>query len=202
QNSGGGLSGLPSASRYFVGRVVEMTWLTETLRRPDGPLACVIDGMAGAGKTTLAVAAAWAVEHDFPEGCVFVDLHGHTPGSRPVTGVDALDMLLRLIGVPGEQIPPDLDGRANLYRDRLRDRRMLLVLDNARSADQIWPLLPADRRCRVLLTSRHKLAALDEAEHLSLGVLTPADASTLLRMAAADSAPADATLAAELVAQC
>ena len=104
------------------------------------------------GKTALAIRAAWDVENLFPDGCLFLDLQGHTPGSAEVHSHEVLDRLLHLLGVPGEDIPRDTDGRANLYRDRLRGRRMLLVFDNVRSAGQVTNLLPAEPRCGVLIT--------------------------------------------------
>lgn len=197
-----GLLGLPTGSRYFVGRAAELARLAAALRRPDGPTVCVVDGMAGVGKTALAVAAAWAVEHDFTDGCVFLDLHGYTPQMPHLTGSDCLDRLLRLLDVPGERIPPDLDGRANLFRDRLHGRRMLLVLDNARASVQVQPLLPAERRCRVLVTSRRRLVALDEAEHVSLGTLQLAEAATLFRAVAEPERPAGSDGVERIVELC
>jgi tetratricopeptide (TPR) repeat protein len=137
--------------------------------------------MAGVGKTALALRAAWDVEAQFPDGCLFFDLNGEIIGSTGVSSAEALDRLLRALGVSGEAIPQDTDGRANLYRDRLRGRRMLLVLDNVHSARQVAPLLPAEPKCRVLITSRNRLNALDDAVHVPVGILPVAQAIALFR---------------------
>jgi transcriptional regulator with XRE-family HTH domain len=141
-----GFSGLPPATRYFVGRASERARIgTALLDRDSGAAACVLHGMAGAGKTALALHAARDVQAQLPDGCLFLDLNSDTAGSGGVTSAEALNRLLRALGVAGEDIPPDSGGRANLYRDRLRGRRMLLVLDNVHSARQVAPLLPAEQ---------------------------------------------------------
>jgi tetratricopeptide (TPR) repeat protein/transcriptional regulator with XRE-family HTH domain len=200
RRTAGGLAGLPDAPRHFVGRAAELDGLVAALGSADGPRTHVIHGLAGTGKTALALAAAQQAEDGFPDGQLFFDLHGHTAGVTELTGSDCLDRLLRVLEVPGDRIPPDLDGRANLFRDRLRGRRLLLVLDNVRNAQQVLPVLPAEPRCRVLVTSRHRLPALDDAAHLPIGILPEAAAVALFRaVSGADLSP---VAVAEIVARC
>jgi tetratricopeptide (TPR) repeat protein len=146
-----------------------------------------MDGMAGIGKTTLALRAAHLLAGRFPDGRLFIDLHGHTDKVAPVDPGQALDRLLRAIGVPGDRIPADPEDRAALYRSELAGRRVLVVLDNARDGAQVRPLLPAAPGCLVLVTSRRRLSALDDATMLSLDVLLPSDAAALFgKVAGAD----------------
>jgi tetratricopeptide (TPR) repeat protein/DNA-binding SARP family transcriptional activator len=140
---------------------------------------CVVDGMAGVGKTAFAVHAAHLLAHRFPDGQLFLDLHGYTANAPQVEPAEALARLLRSLGVAGETIPQHLDDRAALYRDRLAQRRTLILLDNAYSADQVRPLLPAAAGCLVLVTSRRRLTALDDAHPLSLETLPAVAAITL-----------------------
>jgi tetratricopeptide (TPR) repeat protein len=147
--------------------------------------------MAGIGKTTLAVHAAHRLAGRFPDGQVFLQLHGHTPGRQPVDPADALASLLQASGIPAQSIPDGLEPRAGLWRDRLAGRRLLLVLDNAASTGQVAPLLPGDGECLVLVTSRRHLGDLPGAvTPVLLDVLTPAQAAdmfTRLAPRAADS---------------
>jgi tetratricopeptide (TPR) repeat protein len=179
RRSAGGLAGLPDTTRHFVGRAEQLSTLVTALREPDLAPVSVITGMAGVGKTSLAITAAKAAEADFPDGCLFFDMLGHTAGMPALSSHDMLGRLLRILDVPGERIPGDPDGRAILYRDQLRERKVLLVLDNARTAAQVRPLLPAGSTCRVLVTSRTRLAALDDARHILLPPLAEADAIAL-----------------------
>lgn len=187
-----GFSGLPAVTSHFTGRDAELRRIGAVL--VDGPATvCVLDGMAGVGKTSLALRAAWTAEAHFPDGCLFLDLRGFTPGDSTPAGDDVLDRLLRMLGVPAEDAPRDEDDRANFYRDRLRGKRMLLVFDNVRSARQVMPLLPAEPRCRVLITSRNRLNALDDAVHVSVGMLSTAQAVELFRAVAGERVPAPAS---------
>ncbi len=171
--------GLPPVTRYFTGRVAETAEILVALRDSASP--CVLSGMAGVGKSALAVRCGRRMESHFPDGALFMDLRGNTPGVAAVPPADALDRFLRLLGVPGEAIPADADDRAVMYRDRMRGRAVLVVLDNARSAEQVVPLLPAEEKCRVLITSRYRLAALDDAHHVQVDVLNQAEGTDLLR---------------------
>jgi tetratricopeptide (TPR) repeat protein/transcriptional regulator with XRE-family HTH domain len=169
---------LPAPPQAFTGRTAELAGLDLT---EDAATVVItaIDGMAGIGKTALAVHAAHRVADRYPDGQLFVDLHGYTQGMAPVEPGDVLDGMLRALGVPGEHIPPGLDERAALYRSRLADRRVLIVLDNAATEDQVTPLLPGTPGCLVLVTSRRRLAGLDHTRTVSLDVLPLPDAVTL-----------------------
>ncbi|MGW7536447.1 ATP-binding protein [Amycolatopsis sp. NPDC054798] len=181
-------SGLPPVTADFTGRDAESEAVRQILASDGG--VCVISGMGGAGKTALAVRCAYRLEASFADGSLFLDLRGTS--DDPVAPADAHDRLLRILEVPAERIPADPDDRAALFRTCLRGRSFLLVLDNAGSTGQVRPLLPAEPKCRVVITSRSRLPALDEASHLSLGVLPPGSAAELV--AALTGAPPDAAL--------
>jgi tetratricopeptide (TPR) repeat protein/transcriptional regulator with XRE-family HTH domain len=139
-----------------------------------------IGGMAGIGKTTFAVHAAHRLAGSFPDGQFFLPLHAHTPGQRPVDPAGALASLLLTAGVPAHQIPPDTDARAARWRDHLAGKKVLLVLDDAAGHEQVRPLLPGTPGSLVLITSRRRLAALEDAAVVSLDTLTPDQAAGLL----------------------
>ena len=201
---------LPAAAGHFTGRSGELEWLTGLVDRSDPAkvvgatvLISAIDGTAGIGKTTLAVHAAHRLAARFPSGQLFIDLHGYTEGHLPRAPAEALDWLLRALGVPAQQIPADADARAALYRERLADTKTLIVLDNAVDEAQVRPLLPAAPGCLVLITSRRRLKGLDDANTLSLELLTPADAAALLRaVAGADRIAADDPVLDEVAQLC
>jgi transcriptional regulator with XRE-family HTH domain/tetratricopeptide (TPR) repeat protein len=193
------LHGLPAGTRHFTGRQEELRRVGRALREPRAVV--VLTGMAGVGKTELALRAAWEWQASFPDGCLFFDLHGHTPWASEVSSEEMLDALLRVLGVPGAEIPRDLDGRANVYRHRLRGKRLLLVLDNAAGSAQVWPLLPAEEGCRVIVTSRNRLTALDDAHHEIVGVLRTEEAVRLFRATAGDRVE-DEYAVARLVGLC
>jgi DNA-binding SARP family transcriptional activator len=218
---GGPLRRLPADTRVFTGRRPELTRLltlagsageagrTDGTGRTDGAGAAgtvvisAIDGMAGIGKTALAVHVAHQLADRFPDGQLFIDLHGYTQGYPPRTANQALEAFLRTLGVPTAQIPGDVEERAALYRERLAGTRTLIVLDNAADEAQVRPLIPGSAGCLVLVTSRRKLQALDDAHTLALDVLPGADATALLSAAAGPGRiAADDPVAAELVALC
>ncbi|MEV0231844.1 NB-ARC domain-containing protein [Nonomuraea sp. NPDC050786] len=168
---------LPADAATLVGRRRELAIL-ETVT------AVSIDGMAGTGKTALAVRAAHRLAPRYPDGQLFVNLHGHARSMAPVEPGEALARLLRTLGVPGEHIPRHIDDRAALYRSVLADRKTLIVLDDAADEQQILPLLPAGSNCRLIVTSRRRLTCLDGVRSLSLETLLPVDAVALFtRMA-------------------
>ncbi|WP_156757310.1 AfsR/SARP family transcriptional regulator [Actinokineospora pegani] len=180
---------LPYAVADFTGRDAEVA----ALLRPRGPRVgpgsaiTVLSGMAGVGKTTLAVRAAHAVADDFPDGRIFLDLQGHTPGAAPLDPDTALAILLRTVGVPSEQIPEAGPLRVGRWRSQLAGRRALLVLDNAHDAAQVRPLIPGGQGTWVLATSRHTLASLEGAETVPVSVLPRGDGEALLlRVAGAE----------------
>lgn len=170
---------LPAPAPMFTGRAPELSVLDE-ISDMSTVVITAIDGMAGIGKTALAVYAAHRIADRYPSGHLFVDLHGHTPGTQPLAPAQALDYLLRALGVPGAEIPAGQDERAALYRTRLAEQRMLILLDNAAGETQVAPLLPGSPGCLVLITSRRRLTGLDHTTTLSLDTLPIPDAVTLL----------------------
>lgn len=197
------MSGLPQSTPHFVGRSAELARITAFLSAEQGGVACALTGLAGAGKTALALQAAWTVADLFPDGCAYLDLGGHAAEGQAANAQDAFHPLLRMLGVPAEQIPSHPDARANLYRSVLRGKRCLFVLDNVGSARQVAPLLPSEPRCRVIITSRNRLNALDDAVHVTVDVLPAETARSLFRAIAGErarSAPDD--VVARVVDRC
>jgi tetratricopeptide (TPR) repeat protein/transcriptional regulator with XRE-family HTH domain len=176
--------GLPRDIGSFTGREPELARLLGTLAgvAADGgaPGMCVIDGMAGIGKTTLAVHAAHRLAGSFPDGQFFLPLHAHTPGQRPVSPDDALASLLLTAGVAVQQIPPGMEARAGRWRNHIAGKKILLLLDDAAGHEQVRPLLPGTSGSLVLVTSRRRLTALEDSAVISLGTLSPAEAVALL----------------------
>ena len=136
--------------------------------------------MAGIGKTTFGVHAAHQLAGSFPDGQFFLPLHAHTPGQRPVGPADALASLLLTAGVAEQHIPPGLDARAARWRDYVAGKKILLLLDDATGHEQVRPLLPGTAGGLVLVTSRRRLIALEDAAVISLGTLSPDEAAVLL----------------------
>ncbi|NBE93114.1 helix-turn-helix domain-containing protein [Nonomuraea sp. KC401] len=163
-----------------------------------------VDGMAGMGKTALAVSAAHRLAPLFPDGQLFVDLHAHAQATAPVDPGAALTRVLRALGVPGEHIPWHLDDRAALYRSVLAQRRILVVLDDAADEHQANPLLPAAPGCRVIITSRRRLACPGDARNLSLDDLPVPEAVALFTWLAGRERDAGASVdvLAEVVRRC
>ncbi len=196
---------LPRDITDFAGRGTEIARLAETLDRTRGGAVVVsaIDGMAGIGKTVLAVRTAHQLTAHFPDGQLFLDLHGHTPGTPPVEPAAALAALLRALGVPGERIPDSLDERAGLWRSQLAGRKTLVLLDNALDAAQVRPLLPGTASCLALITSRNRLTDLDVTLSLSLDVLSAEDALALFTdIVGAERVTPDPAAARQVVALC
>jgi tetratricopeptide (TPR) repeat protein len=179
---------LPPGASGFTGRAAEQAALAELPPEPGtaapAPVVVAITGTAGVGKTALAVHAAHRTADRFPDGELFIDLHGFTEGIAPVEPGAALDRLLRALGVPAERTPAGLDDRAALWRSVLAGRRMLILLDNAATEQQVSPLLPGAAGCLVLVTSRRRLAGLDATHLVRLDVLPADDALALFAHAA------------------
>ncbi len=185
---------LPRDIASFTGRQSELEQLVAAAAVPGGVVGIhAIGGMAGVGKTAFAVHAAHRLADRFPGGQIFLPLHGHTPGQAPVDPADALASLLLTLGVPAAQIPPGVEARMALWRDRLAEKQLLLILDDAASSDQVLPLLPGAGGSLVLVTSRRHLSALDDATAVSLDTLPPDQAAALLARLAgrAGLSPAD-----------
>ncbi|WET81106.1 BTAD domain-containing putative transcriptional regulator [Amycolatopsis sp. QT-25] len=214
---------LPAPPRWFTGRDTELDRLDEALtagpdenplrsgtgsgtRTAGTVLISAIGGAGGIGKTWLALA--WAHRHaeQFPDGQLFVDLHGFSPTQEPMAPEVAVRRFLDALGIDPGRIPTDLDAQAALYRSLVAGRRMLIVLDNAAAAEQVVPLLPGSPACTVLITGRTRLASLIDrygARHLTLDVLTPQEARALLAARlGADRVAAEASAVDELVELC
>lgn len=174
---------LPRDIPEFTGRSGELKTLLKTVEegvetgRPL--LVCAIDGMAGVGKTTLAVHAAHRLASRFPDGQLFLPLHAHTPGQQPVEAGDALAALLRQTGMDARQVPAGVEERAQVWRDRLAGRQILLLLDDAATHEQVQPLTPGTGGSAVLVTSRRRLTALDGVLPLELDIMPPGHAADL-----------------------
>jgi DNA-binding SARP family transcriptional activator len=201
---------LPAAIRHFTGRRDELkalsSLLDEARQRGGTAVISAIGGTAGIGKTALAVHWAHQVADQFPDGQFYVNLRGFEPAGRPVEPAEVIRGLLAALGVPLSQTPATPDAYASLYRTLLADRRMLIVLDNARDADQVRPLLPGTARCFVVVTSRNQLTSLvaaEGAEPLTLGLLSDSEAQELLaRRLGPQRMTAEAPVADELITIC
>ncbi|MFD5084952.1 BTAD domain-containing putative transcriptional regulator [Kitasatospora sp. NPDC058406] len=202
---------LPPALATFVGRRAELGAL-DGLADPAGSAGSVgaagigvVTGGAGTGKTALAVHWAHQARERFPDGQLHVNLRGFAFGP-PLAPDEALARFLRALGTDRERIPGTVDESAALYRSLLADRRVLVLLDNARNAEQVRPLLPGSAGSLALVTGRDGLAGLtacDGARRLVLDVLPQPDAVELLaRIAGADRTRAEPRAAAELAAAC
>ncbi|MBN6056569.1 AfsR/SARP family transcriptional regulator, partial [Nonomuraea sp. RK-328] len=193
---------LPRDIRGFTGRERELAWLDAAL--DTGGAVCVLSGTAGMGKTALALHWAHRARSRFPCGQLYVDLRGYDPEHEPLTAAAALARLLLSLGVDPGLTPGGLDAQLGLYRSLLADRAVLLVLDNARSAEQVAPLLPPSGAA--LVTSRHhlgELVARAGAEQRSLAALPERDGLALVDgMLGPAGDPSEAASRADLVRLC
>jgi tetratricopeptide (TPR) repeat protein len=183
------LHALPRDLGDFTGRAIELAQLLNASlsRNTDSAVTVIaIDGMAGVGKTVLAVHVGHLLAADYPDAQLFIDLRAHMPNERPREPTDALEALLRAIGVPPDRIPSGVEQRALMWRSKLVGRRILIVLDNVASTSQVRPLLPGAPGCLVLVTSRRRLTGLDASQLLQLNVFEAPDATALFARIAGD----------------
>jgi tetratricopeptide (TPR) repeat protein/transcriptional regulator with XRE-family HTH domain len=179
---------MPASVPYFAGRADELSTLTMLLcpvPEAEGAPVVVITGTAGTGKTALALYWATGSAGQFPDGQLYLNLRGFDPSGNPVTPGEAIRGFLGTFGIPDDRIPANPEEQAALYRSVLADRRVLIVLDNARDAAQVRPLLPGSPACRVLVTSRDQLSGLlvtAGAHLISLGVLAAEEARRMLAL--------------------
>ncbi|GAA2396103.1 AfsR/SARP family transcriptional regulator [Dactylosporangium salmoneum] len=173
------ISGLPRPDPHFTDREQELRLVADAIGGPGGRSLCAIYGMGGAGKTALAVRAAHELQGAFPDGVIFLDLHGYAEEHAALSPTQTLDRLVRRLRVDAERIPSEPGELAAFYQDLLDGRRILLVLDNARDAGQVRAALPRPGGCAAIVTSRRRLPALDDALVLPLDVLGEDDAAAL-----------------------
>jgi tetratricopeptide (TPR) repeat protein/transcriptional regulator with XRE-family HTH domain len=199
---------LPADVPGFTGREAELAELDRLLAPPEQGrglgVVSAVAGTAGVGKTALAVHWAHRVADRFPDGCLYVDLRGYDP-DRPVPAAAALAAFLRSLDVVGREVPAEEDELAALFRTLTAQRRMLVVLDNARDSEQVRPLLPGGRRCVVVVTSRDALTGLvvrHGACRLRLDPLPAADAVALLGALIGQRVAGEAAAAAALAQRC
>ncbi|MDW5325050.1 AfsR/SARP family transcriptional regulator [Plantactinospora sp. KLBMP9567] len=210
---------LPADVPVFTGRDTELAELDRLLpdgggagpstnagdgRRETTAVISAVSGTAGVGKTALAIRWAHRTRGRFPDGQLYVNLRGYDP-DQPVTVADALVGFLSALGVPGPDIPLEVEDRAARYRTEIADRRMLILLDNAATVEQVRPLLPGTGSCAVLVTSRDSLAglvAVHGAHRLDLDLLPAADAHALLRRLIGPRVDAELDAAVILAERC
>ncbi|MEU5870654.1 BTAD domain-containing putative transcriptional regulator [Glycomyces sp. NPDC047369] len=193
---------LPGDIAGFTGRAAELARLDHA----EGSPVAVVTGIPGSGKTTLAVHWAHRAAGDFPDGNLWADLRGFDPDGRALDPGTVLGVFLDALGVPPAQVPASVEARSALFRSLLADRRMLIVLDNARDEDQVRPLLPGTDACRVLVTGRTRLTGLVARQGVrlvSLDVLDRGDARDLLAgRIGADRADAEPEALARIIDHC
>ena len=210
QRNAARLRQLPAPPRSFTGRSGELARLDAVLpepgARPTEMRIIAVSGTAGIGKTSLAVYWAHRVADRFPDGQLYVNLRGFDPRGAAMDAAEALRGFLDAFKVPMDRLPTTLDAQATLYRSMLAGKKVLIVLDNARDAEQVRPLLPGSAGCAAIVTSRNRLTPLvaaEGAESVALDLLTAAEARGLLaaRLGAARVAD-EPDAVAEIVERC
>lgn len=192
---------LPPDVPDFVGRTRELALLREVLTRPARTSVAVVAGFGGVGKTALCIRSAYSLLDEYPGGQLYADLRGLD--AEVATPFEVLGRFLRLIGIDDRGIPRSLDERAELYRSLLSERRVLVVLDNAASDDQVRPLIPGGRGCGVTVSSRARLGMTHGSTTIDLDVLEPAEAIQVIRnLVGSDRADAEPAAVAEVSRLC
>ncbi|RSN52643.1 hypothetical protein DMH01_41465 [Amycolatopsis sp. WAC 04182] len=169
----------------FVGRELEFQLLAQFASIHGEAISisssniCIIDGMAGVGKTAFAIHASHKLATQFPDGQLFIPLHGHTSGQIPVSPEDALASLLLATGTDADSMPADVDSRAALWRSKMAGKSAIILLDDVSSHDQVRNLLPASKSCLVIITSRRRLEAIEDARAIAMKTLPTDEAMSL-----------------------
>ncbi|MEV7007061.1 BTAD domain-containing putative transcriptional regulator [Streptosporangium sp. NPDC051022] len=196
---------LPPEPGQFTGRTGELRTLDAVATGGETVAISLVTGAGGVGKTALAVHWGHRIRHRFPDGQLYVNLHGHSP-EQPLRPIEALGQFLRALGVPAERVPDTVEEASAAYRSLLADRQVLVVLDNAGGVDQVRPLLPGGRRCATVITSRDHLTGLvarDGAVPIPLGVLASDEAVTLFgKILGGEHLSAEPDAALELARAC
>lgn len=200
---------LPAHTPMFAGRATELNKLNAILGDGQGPYSTgvvIVTGVAGAGKTTLAVHWAKSLAARFPDGQLYVNLRGFDSSDSPLSAAEAVHGFLQALGVPAEAVPVGVEAQTALYRSILTERRLLIVLDNVRSADQILSLLPANPNCLTVVTSRRRLGslvALSGAKVVTLEPLSHDEAKALFATyLGRERVDAEAEVVASLIDRC
>ncbi|MEU2421982.1 BTAD domain-containing putative transcriptional regulator [Streptomyces sp. NPDC007851] len=201
---------LPMGVQGFTGREPELAELEEIFAaaadQPSAVVITAVSGTAGVGKTALALHWARRARHAFPDGQLFVNLRGFAPGGSVMGPAEAVRGFLDALGVPPARIPAGLEAQVGLYRSLLTGRRVLVVLDNVRDAEQVRPLLPGAPGCLALITSRRSLTGLvatEGARLVTLGLLGPREARELLVVRlGAHRVTADPQAVREIIGRC
>ncbi|MFH8983744.1 AfsR/SARP family transcriptional regulator [Streptomyces varsoviensis] len=194
---------LPPDISDFSGRDGAVARLSEALRETDRQALTVVSvsGMGGIGKSTLVLRVAHRVKAHYPDGQLYADLRGSS--TEPADPAAVLASFLAALGVPGPDIPPSPEDRTRLLRTVLDGRRLLVLLDDAKDAAQVRPLLPGSSQCAVVVTSRGRLGGLPATAHIHLDVFETDEALALLRrLIGADRTGEEPAAAAELIAAC
>ncbi|MEU8626169.1 tetratricopeptide repeat protein [Streptomyces sp. NPDC048669] len=191
----------------LVGRRSELRALTSMIvykGAQGGSDAAVeaVTGMAGVGKTAVAVTAALLLAERYPDGQLYIDLHGHSPAQEPLTARAALATLLRLLGAPAFSIPAELEGRTALWRTMLAERRMVIILDDVTGPEQVGPLLPSGSPSLTIIASRRHLTGIPQALSVPLDVLSKEDAIILFRGFAGEERTRDIAETARIAGLC
>lgn len=193
---------LPGDIPWLIGRERELALLTAPAA-PGSVSVAAVDGTAGVGKSALLVRAAWTLHDQYPDGCLFVDLHTHGAPHESLSPQRALHRLLRAVNGVGDELPDELPELITAWRAATSSRRLLLVVDDARSAEQVRPLLPAGPGSRVLVAGRHRLPGLDADRRLTVEPLVTGESVTLLtRILGETRAGQEPRAARELARRC